>query len=214
MALKFAVDIQAKRLIKSPLLPDPFVLPPFIQGDTHALEIQFAEPNYASGYGAYSVKNISNLTLRVAIMGHKPIGNLVDTPEVLQTVWVKDTATNTFQGVLALGGGITTLLGGESEKTAYFEIELRDGATGYYETVFPWAECLVRAEEIEDGILVTPPVSGGTAVTVAEGNQLWVKRRGLPGEFFSIVSANAQWERIIGVDDNGEMVNSVVPYVP
>ena len=218
MALKFAVDLQRKGLILSPNRPDPFALPPFIQGDTYPLEIQIVQPDYARGFGAYSLVNIANYTLRVCIMGHLPVGNAADTPEVLQVDWTKDSATNTFSGVMGLNvAGIATLLGSAAAKDAYFEIELRDGLTGYYQTIYPTSpqfNCLVMAEAIEDGVLVAPPPTGGNALTVQEANQLFVKRRGLPGEMYSLVSANAQWERIIGVDDNGAKLDMVIEYVP
>jgi len=214
MTLKFAVDISQRKLVLSPYRPEPFVLPVLVQGDTISLEIQLCEPNYGAGFGRYSLVNIANLTLRAAIIGHRPIGNASDTPEVLQTSWIKDTATNTFKGVLSMGAGVTTLLGAASSVDAYFEIETKDGDTGYYDTVYPWALCTIRAEAIEDGVLVSPPVSGGSALTVQEGNQIYVKRRGLPGEMFSLVSANGLWERIIGVDDNGTKLDEVIEYVP
>ena len=218
MALKFAVDLQRKGLILSDRRPDPFQLPPFVQGDTYPLEIQIAQPNYAAGFGAYSLVNIAPFTMRVAIIGHLPIGNAADTPEVLQVDWTKDSATNCFRGVLSLNtAAIATLLGANTSKEAYFEIELRDGSTGYYQTIYPpqpTFNCLIIAEAIEDGVLVGPPPSGGTAMTTNEAMQLFVKRRGLPGEMFSLVSANGLWERIIGVDDNGAKLDQVIEYVP
>ncbi len=209
--LKLFVDVSRKSFVLSDVNASDFQLPRLVQGDTYSVEITFVEPAPSLGIGRVTKVDCGSYSMRVGI-GVTPIASTSVSPVVLQTVWTWDSAALKFTGTLALNtADLNTAMGAVSSKDLTFEIELKVVASGFYETMFQ-GPVTILAELIEDVALV--PVAGDSALGRAEANATFVKKRGLPGETFSMVNAEATWEIIFRVDENGTLRTETMPYVP
>lgn len=207
---KLFVNLTRGDLVLSASLATPFALPSLKQGDTPTFEITFVEEAPAAGLGKVTILDMAGYSLRVGV-GAAPIGNTTVSPAALQSTWTWDAAAKKFTGTLPLNTAeITTLIGAASSKVATLEIELKETATGFYDTAFQGPVTLL-ADLIEDVPLA--PVSGGTQLSIEQADATYVKKRGKPGESFSLVNAAGTYEVIFYVDDNGTFRTETIPYV-
>jgi len=200
--LKLFVHRATGSLVRSVERPEVFSLPALVQGDTISLEVSLVEDNPSAGIGKVSLVSIAGYSLKVGV-GQTPLGNGSVTPFALQTSWTTSSDGLKFTGTLGLNTAeLTTFLGSESSKSAWFEIELRDTATGYYETVYG-AAVTVRANLVTAGSTVAFP--GDTALGSAEAAATYVRKVGGAGESIFLKSPDGTKTIQLYCDNNGTL---------
>ena len=182
-----------------------------------------------SSVHAFATSTIGNyflvfLTIGIAFMvvpktvtGVDPTGlrvSLNDTlddasPLVQQTTWTADSGTNTFTGTLDLNtAGMNSYVGSASSVSAYLQIEFSQSGGG-------WTPVYQQSITVKNS--VTQPTSTSpdpvqTYRTADESDGLYDTPIMRQGVFKVIISSNGQWQRVLGVDDNGTAVDQILPY--
>ena len=171
-AFDLYIDTNAGEVVTSQTNSAVVPLPTFIQGDTPTLNVWLLEKTSSfPNQPVYSVKNISALSLEVAI-GEK-IANST-TIYTQQLTFTKDLNNTFFTGTLALNtDAITTVIGANPiYGNAYFEVKYLDGS-GFPTTVLEKNITLNAA--VLKGVTVTVP-PGATALTAEYANAIFLKR--------------------------------------
>lgn len=181
----------------------PFVLPRFTKYETAPLAITIVEPDLAGGgVLRFARVDISPLSLLVSI--HSALDTA--SPLTQQATWDKDEVDNVFSGLLPLNvAAMNSYIGSDPTKAAFLEIE--------------WSEDTARSKIVIPIILenaVTQPGSAGPApsveyLTKAETFAQFQPNIMPAGRQSTWTSPNGVWQRIIGVSDNGEPIDQIVP---
>lgn len=198
--LKLFVDRASGTLRRGLTAASTAALPPLTQGDTVGLEISVVEDNPSGGFGGVSLVNLGSYSLKVAI-GATPLGDGSVTPFALQTSWTLNDAQNKWTGSLALNTtALNTWLGTASTKQAWFEIEIRDTATGNYETIYG-GTVTIRAQLISAGSSI--PVPSDVALGTAEAAATYVRKQGEAGGSIILTSPDGTKRVQLYCDDDG-----------
>lgn len=195
------VNKETKTLQVSDRNGAPFVLPPFSKYETVPLAIVIVEPDLASGLQRFGRVDISPLSLTVSLHSSR---EGTATPLAQQASWSKDETLNVFSGELALNVAAMNTYVDADSVAIFLEIE--------------WAEGTARSKAIIETTVekaVTQPGSAGPAsvteyYTKAETNAQFVSKIMPAGEQLTLTSPNGLWQRIIGVGDGGETIDTVV----
>lgn len=155
--------------------------------------------------GSFERKSVGNLSLRVSI------NDTLDdaSPLVQQTSWTADSANNTLKGSIDLNtAGMNSAVGSASSITAYFQIEFSESGGG-------WTPIYQQTITIRNSVTqptTTSPDPSQTYRTAQESDGIYdtpIMRTGIQK---IIISPNGQWQRVLGIDDNGTRIDDVLPY--
>lgn len=194
------------RLQQSLVNGGEFVFPRWHKYESIPLRVYLLEPvPDAEGPDLYARVDIANLSLRVTV------NNTFDdaTPLAEQQTWAKDAAQNNWTGVLDLNtGGMNTYIGSSDSVPAYLQITVSE-ADGVWRVVYQ------RAITIENSVAQPSTVSpdpGQTFRNAQESDGIYDTPQMRPGLQKVIISQNGNWQRIIGVDNNGTAIDVILPY--
>jgi hypothetical protein len=196
--LKLYVDVQNNRLVVSSRVASPFVLPAFVQGDVIPLELYLVEPNSNGGLSdPLSLLTSITYTVKLGIVTPHPTAPV---PHAVITLSADPSYTTNgkYTGSLALGSGITTLLGSASSVTSTFEVELTSATDIRTPIQIP---CTVKAGGISSGTPDTP--AADTYPTANEVANTYVKRVGGYGEGFILKSPDGTKSILVWCDNDG-----------
>jgi hypothetical protein len=180
-----------------------FVLPDFFKYETIPLEITIVEPDLeAPGLSRFRRVDISNLSLEVAL------NDTLDdaAPLAYQSSWTKDETENVFSGELALNTAALNAWLDADSKTAYFQIRHGEGTAS--PTLYQ-AQVTVRKSVMQ--ISTTAPTPLDEYYTKAQTRAQFVSKVMGAGEQLTIVSPSGTYQRIIGVDDGGNAIDTILP---
>lgn len=201
---KLFVNWTTKTLQVSDLNGSPFTLPAFAKYERIPFEVVIVEPDLTSpGLLKFSRVSVANLSLSMSL------NETVDdaAPLAYQNTFTKDTTTNVFTGSLNLNtSGLNTWLGSTDDKTAYFEIEVTEGSD--LQKIY-LAQVTVKQSVLPAGATVPSPVD--QYYTIAQTESQFLKPVSPAGVMHTITSANGLYQRIIGVDDGGNVIDQVLP---
>lgn len=200
--LKLFVHRANGTLVRSDQRPEGYTIPPLVQGDTVSIEFSLVEDNPEAGVGKVSLVNLASYSLKIGV-GATPLGDGSVTPFALQTSFTLDTAQTKLTGYLGLNTTeLTTWLGANASKSAWFEVEIRDTSTGNYETVYG-GSVTIRASLVTAGSSVSIP--GDTALGSSEAAATYVRKIGGPGESIKLVSSDGSRALIVYCGNDGTL---------
>lgn len=202
--IKLYVDWLNKRLQQGLKNGSTFTLPKLYQGDKIPMQVYIVEPDPDAGVNAFAKIDIANMALQLAI-STAPVGNAAETPFVTQYTWSKNTIEGYFYADVEMGAGVATFLGALSEKDAYMELEITEGAS--IATVWQ-GSVTVRAEIIEAGSLQV--AAGSTPLSLEVAKQMFASKRMDPGETLTFVSSDGLSSRILGVNNDKSGIDYVI----
>ena len=180
----------------------PFVLPEFVKYENVPFRFYLVE--LADDGFSFNRVNISNLTLIVSI--HASFDTA--TPAAQQATWTKDTTENTFSGELDLNtAGISAAVGSATSVSAYFQITAIDSAGGRRVL---YQENITIANSVVQPTTTSPDVTQ-TYYTAAETDGLFLKSVNGAGVQLTLISPSGNFQRIIGVDDEGQAIDTILP---
>lgn len=199
------VNIAEKRLQKSDLDGGELSIGPLFKYQSLPMTVCLVEESTTSLLPLYERKSVGNLSLRVSL------NDTLDdaSPLAQQTSWTADSGTNTFTGTLDLNtAGLNSFVGSASSVTAYLQIEFSQSGGG-------WTPVYQQQVTVKNSVTQptsTSPDPTQTYRTAEESDGLYdtpIMRQGISKV---IISANGQWQRVLGVDDNGTAVDVILPY--
>jgi hypothetical protein len=198
--LKLYVDVQNNRLVVSSRIASPFVLPSFIQGDVIPIELYLVEPNISGGLSE-QLSLLTEITYTVKLGIVTPSASSPVAHAVITLSADPSYSTNgKYTGSLALGSGITTLLGSATSVTSTFEVELTSATDIRTPIQIP---CTVKAGGISSATPDTP--AADTYPTANEVANTYVKKVGGAGEGFILKSPDGLHSVLIWVDNDGTL---------
>lgn len=178
-------------------------LPPFNKYEVIPFKVVIVEDDTeAVGLPRFARVGVAPLSMSMAL------NDTYDdaTPIAYQNTFTKDESDNTFSGVFSINtAAMSTFLGSSESKEALFEIEIQEGSNVnkiYQATV------TVRNSVSQVGAVVPSPVDEyfTKAQTIAQFLQHF-NAAGIQGTF---VSPNGVYQRIIGVNDEGQSVDQII----
>lgn len=202
--LKLFVDVESCWLmvssrVRSPL--NPSQLPPFVQSDTVPIELYLYDHNQDGGLQD-QVHLITSpvYSPKVALVTLHPVTPTTHA-QVTLTADASVGSTGKYTGSLALGAAIDTLLGATATSaTATLQIQIGEGSNTRTVALL---SCIVKAHGITTGIPDSVP--GVTFPSWPEANATFVKRAGLAGESFKLVSPDGTKSAIIYWGDDNSL---------
>ncbi len=201
--LKLFVDVESGWLmvssrVRSPL--NPSQLPPFVQSDVVPVELYLYDHNQAGGLQD-QVHLITSpvYTVKVAIVTPSPTAPVTHA-QVTLTADASIDSTGKYTGSLALGAAITALLAAATSISSTFTIQILNGSDIRTPVMMP---CSVKAQGITTG--VPDSVPGVTFPSWPEANATFVKRVGLAGESFKLVSPDGSKSGLIYWGDDNSL---------
>lgn len=199
------VNIADKRLQKSDLDGGELSIGPLFKYQSLPMTVCLVEESTTSTLPLYERKSVGNLSLRVSL------NDTLDdaSPLAQQTSWTADSGTNTFTGTLDLNtAGMNSFVGSAASATGYLQIEFSQSGGG-------WTPVFQQQVTVKNSVTQptsTSPDPTQTYRTAEESDGLYdtpIMRQGISKV---IISANGQWQRVLGVDDNGTAVDVILPY--
>lgn len=201
---KLFVNWFSKGLQVSDFSGGTVVLPTFFKYEAVPFEIVIVEPDVSQrGFLAYQRVDISNLSISVAL------NEAYDdaTPLAYQPTFPKDEDQNIFSGSLNLNTALLNAwLASVESKTAYFEIEMQEGSN--ISKIYQ-AQVTVKQAVIQAGAIAPSPVD--EYYTKAQADQQFLHPIGPAGVQYTLTSPGGIYQRIIGVSDDGERIDQVLP---
>ncbi len=201
---KLFVNLATKQLQISDLNGGAFVLPAFQKYENVPFEVVFVEPDLeAVGLPAWARIDISNLSISVAL------NDTFDdaSPLAYQNTFSKDETLNVFSGSLSLNTtALNTWIGSSDSKSAYFEIELSEGTN-----VIKAYQTTVTVKNSVSQINATVPSPVDEYYTKAQTSAQFVQKVMPAGEQITITSPGGVYQRVLGVDDGGNLIDQVLP---
>lgn len=201
---KLFVNLASKQLQISDLNGGAFVLPAFNKYENVPFEVVFVEPDLqAVGLPGWARVDISNLSISIAL------NDTFDdaSPLAYQNTFTKDETLNVFSGSLSLNtSALNTWIGSSDSKAGYFEIEIQEGTNvlkAYQATV------TVKNSVAQVGATVPSPVD--EYFTKAQTTAQFVPKVMPAGEQITITSPGGVYQRILGIDDGGNVIDQVLP---
>lgn len=205
---KIFVNWLTKQLQVSDQNGGQVVLPPFYKYETVPWEVVIVEPDTSSvGVQKWRRVDISNLSLAMAI------NNTLDdaTPLCYQSSFNKDEDLNIFSGSLAINtAAMNSHIGSSSEVDVYFEIETQEGAESANKVYQVGIK--VKNSVAPIGAVVPTPVD--EYFTKNQTTSQFMPNVGPAGRQQTYTSPGNVYQRIIGVTDEGQPVDQIVPVVP
>jgi len=191
-----------KRLQISDRKSGDFVLPSFTKYETIPFEICIIEPDLTSnGIDRFSRVDISNLSLSLTI------NDTLDdaAPLVQQTSWTKNEDDNVFSAEVSMNTAAMNTYIDATTKSAYLEIEIQEGTAR--NKIFIGTITLQNAVSQVSSTAPTPLDEYFTKPQVTAQ----FAQKVLPaGEQFTITSPSGNKQRILGVDDGGNTIDTVI----
>ena len=179
-------------------------LPAFNKYEVIPWAIVIVEPDTeAIGLPGFARVDISNLSMSMAL------NDTYDdaTPIAYQNTFDKDESTNTFTGVFSINtAAMATFLGSESSKLALFEIEIQEGSN--INKIYQ-ATVTVKNSVAQVGAVVPSPVD--EYFTKAQIEAQFLHHINAAGIQITMTSPSGNYQRILGVDDEGNSVNQILP---
>ena len=199
------VNIAEKRLQKSDLDGGEASIGPLFKYQSVPMTVCLVEEASDTVLPSYERKAVSNLSLRVSL------NDTLDdaSPLVQQTTWTADSGTNTFTGTLDLNtAGMNSYVGSAASASAYLQIEFSQSGGG-------WTPVYQQSITVKNSVTqptTTTPDPVQTYRTADESDGIYDTPIMRQGVFKVIISSNGQWQRVLGVDDNGTAVDQILPY--
>lgn len=201
--LRLYVDTQNRKLVQSNTNAADKSFPTLVQGEVPDVQIYFLQPT-GTFSAPYNFVNFSGSTLKMGIMAGEPTGGS-DTLIAFQDTWTA--ISNGFQAEFSLNTvGISNALGGNPTVGCTAEIELSepgDDPVKYFQ-----GSCTIKAAVIDDSGTIPTPAS--SYVTRNEANASYLKKVEDNGIVWECRSPNGVYARLIGVDNNGDGIDSIV----
>jgi hypothetical protein len=201
---KLFVNWTTKTLQVSDLNGSPFTLPAFGKYENIPFDVVIVEPDLTSpGLLKFSRVPIANLSLAMSL------NDTVDdsSPLASQNTFTKNTTANVFSGSLNLNtSGLNTWIGSLVDGTAYFEIEVTEGSN--VQKIYV-ASVTVKQSVAPTGATTPSPVDD--YYTKAQVESQFLKPVSSAGVMHTILSPSGTYQRIIGVDDGGNVIDQVLP---
>lgn len=179
--------------------------PPIFQKyETIPLKIYIVEPAAPWGPNDLTFVDITNINLKAAI------NDTLDdaAPLAEQASFDKNTSENAFEGNLVLNtAGFNTWIGASPSKDAFFEIEATEGLA-------PRAKLYSKAITVKGSMLqptTTSPDPVKEYYTKDEMAGLFPGFRLRPGETISIPNEDETYERVLGCNNDGTELDTVLP---
>ena len=147
--------------------------------------------------------DISNLSLCVSI------NDTFDdsAPLASQDTWTKNEVTNVFSGELSLNtSAMNTYIGSNDSVSGYLEVEIQEGTAR--SKAFTATVTLQNAVT-QTAITAPAPLTEYYTKPVADGR--FVQKVMPAGEQLTITSPGGTYQRILGVDDGGNVIDIVLP---
>lgn len=191
-----------KKLQLSDRKSGEFQLPAFTKYETVPLEICIIEPDLTgTGIDRFSRVDISNLSLSLTI------NDTLDdaTPLVQQTSWTKNEDDNVFSAEVSLNtAGMNSYISAATQN-AYLEIEIQEGTARskiYIGTV--------TLQNAVSQVSSTAPTPLDEYFTKPQVTAQFAQKVLPAGEQFTITSPNGAYQRIFGVDNGGNVIDTVI----
>lgn len=156
-------------------------------------EVVIVEPKDSGTPNDFNRVSVTDLSLRMGIGDTKDDSS----PLAEFTAWTKNTANNTFTGILDCNTGAMSSYIGSADKIGYFEIQVTDSAGALEKIVSE--ECDLRV-----GVLTTTtssPDPNKIFLELDTAKGLFVTREMGDGE--SITFKNGIYRRVIGLNPDG-----------
>jgi hypothetical protein len=188
------IDTTVQEVVRGFGDPTTALLPTFVQGDTPTLRIwPLVRTTTFNGGVPYAYLSVAGLSFQVAIGTRVGNSSLYYTQ---QFIWTADANNQSISATLPLNtSGIDTLLGTNSQASAWFEAKYLSG--GLPTTILD-KQINVQASVIKAGALIVPP--GATALTAEDANAAFLKRKisgsiflediNNPGSFIAVYNEN------------------------
>jgi hypothetical protein len=180
-----------------------FTLPNFAKYEVIPFEVVIVEPDLSAvGLPRWQRVDISNLSLAIAF--NDTLDDL--TPLAYQNTFDKNEVTNVFSGSLNLNtSGFNTWLDADS-KSGYFEIEIQEGSN--VSKILRVSVTAIKSV-VQVGSAVPSPVD--EYFTKEQVKSQFVQFVMAPGQQLTITSPGNVYQRILGIDDGGNLIDQVVP---
>lgn len=192
------------QIVAGPSNNQQFAPPPFVQGDTVTLRIYLLARNPTYPYLPFTIINNGSLSLALTV-GAKA-GNGDGDHIVEQFTWNRDANNQYFYANVSFATAeVATALGSAgSISTQWLEVEYTQG--GVPTTVFQ-QKITIHADVNKQSAQALGP--GQTVQTVEDANARFAKLYGQPGETITLVSPGSLFARTLGVDDDGNRIDSI-----
>jgi len=181
-----------------------FILPDFHKYEVIPFEIVVLEPDPDSrSVLSFQRVPIANLSLRMALNETYDDAS----PLAYQNTFTKDETLNTFTGEFSLAtSALNTWLSTTESKDAYFELEISEGSniSKIYQAVVT-----VHQSVAQVGAVVPSPVD--SYYTMAQAEAQFLKPINAAGVQLTITSPGGIYQRILGVTDEGQPVDQIIP---
>jgi hypothetical protein len=201
--LKLAIDRQNRRLVNYNGTPVDF--PPLFQFNVQQLQIYPLDPP-ANISGAYQSVDASANGLRVAICSQPTGSTGDDTRLTFQTSFTWNATNHYFSGELDLSAAaIATYLGTAAERSAWFEVNLMDGADPTTILQQPFA-----LKALGDNFSTVAPTPTDQYYTQVQSDDRFAKKTMSPGERLVIPSPGSIYALELGCADDGSVIMNVI----
>lgn len=200
---KLFINWATKTLQVSDTNGGTFVLPDFAKYEVIPFEVVIVEPDLSSvGLPRFQRVDISNLSLAVVL------NDTLDdaTPLAYQNSFSKDETTNVFSGSLSLNTAALNAWLTTDSKDAYFEVELQEGTN--VSKIYRIGVRVVKSV-LPVGAEVPSPVD--EYFTKEQTKSQFVQFVMAPGQQLTITSPGNIYQRILGIDDGGNLIDQVLP---
>lgn len=200
--IKLAINRQTQAFVN--YLNCVTVLPPLFQSNTQQFQIYIVDP--VDQFGGYSVVDMANSGLRMAI-GDTPTGaSGGPTPLTLQDTWPWNAAGKYFSASLALNvGAVDAFIGSLASKQAY--IEINETLSANRTTLF---QGTVTLKAVVDELTAVVPTPTDQYLTKPEIIGGFVRKIGINGDRIVLPSANGVYALELGCNDDGTMAANVI----
>jgi len=192
-----------KRLQRSNVDGTSIRIPEFRQYETIPFQVTFVEPSAADPLASYSLLDISNSTLTVSL--NDTLDDATPLAEATGGDWSKDTSQNYFRGELVVNTSAMNTYVDAASKALYFQIELVDGtgrSRAYTE--------LTTIKQSVTQVATSSPDPAKEYYTKDESTGLFRGTRFGNGEQLTLVSPDGTHERILGIDNDGNLINFLI----
>lgn len=181
-------------------------LPEFNKYEAVPFEVVIVEPDPTSTRVlGFRRVDISNLSMAMALNDTRDDA----APLAYQPTFTKDEDSNIFAGELNLNtAALNSWLDADS-KTGIFEIEVQEGTAVNKILV---VEVTVKKGVIQVGAVAPTPAD--SYYTKDQADQQFMKPVGQAGRQQTYTSISNTYQRIIGVTDDGQPIDQIIPVVP
>lgn len=207
--LNLYVDIQARRLVKSSVSTAQASAPIFRQGESPTLRIYFLDPDGGTVSAPYPTPyKPAGLGVKVGVCAGTPTG-ATDTLVAYQDTFTQ--TGNYFTAALNCNTSeMAAALASDAQLSGRVEIEVTPSGESPIKLVQDL--CLLQAAVIDDANVIPTPRS--EYPTRGEASATYVKRIGLAGESFILVSPDGTKAVELACTDAGKLDVTEIPNWP